>query len=296
MSDRDYRTAPGVRASQLKAAWQRSAAHAYAERATTDAMREGTAIHAAILEPDVYSATYAVRPDAPAGLVATIDDAKAVLGTVAGASKWRADDWFGACEAAGIPTARQWRAEVDAALIGRELLTAADDARYRAIAHAVRHEHPTTAGLFAEGLAETPYYAAIDGIAAKCLADWICTVDGRPSAIVDVKTTRDASPSGFARECATRGYHLQAAWYVDVVHAATGLDLPFVFVAVEAVGVAPVDGIAVYLADHDTINAGRGAYRRTLAILRAADESGRLGYPTATALLRLPRWALTETT
>lgn len=53
-------------------------------------------------------------------------------------------------------------------------------------------------------------------------------------ALVDLKTTRDASPGGFGREVARYGYHVQAAFYRRAYFAVTGKLLPYKFVAIEA--------------------------------------------------------------
>lgn len=57
--------------------------------------------------------------------------------------------------------------------------------------------------------------------------------NGRP-AIIDFKTTNDASPSGFTRSTATYAYFMQAAWYLDALRFATGRDDgAFILIATE---------------------------------------------------------------
>lgn len=52
------------------------------------------------------------------------------------------------------------------------------------------------------------------------------------SAIVDLKTTRDAGYQQFSKDALEYGYHRQADWYRTAVHALTGDWLPFLFVVV----------------------------------------------------------------
>ncbi len=61
-----------------------------------------------------------------------------------------------------------------------------------------------------------------------------CKLDHKfKSAIVDLKTTKDASFEAFSRDALKYGYHRQADWYQTAINALTGEWLPFVFVAVQ---------------------------------------------------------------
>ena len=72
--------------------------------------------------------------------------------------------------------------------------------------------------------------------------------------IVDLKSTKDASPQAFSRDVFNLGYHLQAAHYIDGARAC-GLDVEhFVIVAVEKEPPCPV---ALYQLDAEAVEAGR---------------------------------------
>ncbi len=61
-----------------------------------------------------------------------------------------------------------------------------------------------------------------------------CKLDHKfKRAIVDLKTTRDASREACARDCLEFGYFRQADWYQTAIHALTGELLDFIFVFVE---------------------------------------------------------------
>jgi hypothetical protein len=110
--------------------------------------------------------------------------------------------------------------------------------------------------------------------------------------IVDLKTTRDASPRGFGRAAAEYGYHAQAAHYHDLTEALTGHEHDYYIVAVEK---DRPNITAVYEVLHDHLAAGRQVIADALAAYRdarAADE-----WPTRHEQqpLDLPAWAYPET-
>ena len=108
--------------------------------------------------------------------------------------------------------------------------------------------------------------------------------------LVDLKTTRDASPEGFGRECARYDYHGQAAFYRDGYAAATGQHLPYVLVAVE---VNRPYVVQVYRLHDDVLALGREKYRNLLARLNVCRKESRWpGYGDAELDLMLPRWAV----
>jgi hypothetical protein len=126
-----------------------------------------------------------------------------------------------------------------------------------------------------------------------------CWGRGRPDAlsteglIVDLKTAQDASPDSFARTCANFNYHLQAAYYLDGLHAAgvTPEVTAFVFVVVEK---TPPFGVAVYTLSDEAIELGREQYQSALSTYEDALSTQIWGGYTAAyqiETLDLPRWA-----
>ena len=107
--------------------------------------------------------------------------------------------------------------------------------------------------------------------------------------IVDLKTTTDASPAGFARKAWDLGYHLQAAWYVDAVSKSWDCDAPaFYFIAVEK----DSGLVSVHQATDDFIAAGREAYRRAMDQFAEAWHTGIWpGYDENIHALDVPAWA-----
>ncbi len=126
--------------------------------------------------------------------------------------------------------------------------------------------------------------------APATLIDCRCRLDflGDES-LVDLKTTRDASPEGFGREVWRYRYHTQAALYSDAVEAATGERRPFVLIAVESD--AP-HVVQVYRIPDVVMEAGREEYRALFAKLAECRRSGKWpGYLDEESELTMPRWA-----
>lgn len=221
----------------------------------TAAMRLGTAIHTAVLEPDEFAHRHHVAPQV---------DRR----TKDGKAAW--EEAVAAAEAAGA-----------------ELISAADAEVCRRIAAQVR-EHPTARKVFATGEAEMSCYWTDreTGVLCKCRPDWLSL-----PMVVDLKSTDDASRDGFMRSAWNWRYHVQAAWYMDGIEQATGQRVDaFVFGAFEK---SAPHACAFYFADQAMLEIGRAEYRRLLRIYAdclAADKWP--GYDTAVTALTVPTWAL----
>lgn len=243
----------------------RSPAH-YREYATnppepTAAMVMGTAFHAALLEPEIFGSTFVVAPK------------------------------FDRRTKEGKAAAEAWEAEN----AGKTALPAEQMAAIEQMVASVR-SHQGAANLLGGGLAEMSafWFDPETGIECKCRPDWLVTMEDRSdwiTAIVDVKTCRDASADGFARAIATLGYDVQAAFYQDGIKAMTGKTVPFYFVAVET---EPPYAVAAYKASDDLIEVGRTKYRGALQLLKWCRDKG--DWPAyqpngEVETINLPRWA-----
>jgi exodeoxyribonuclease VIII len=170
-------------------------------------------------------------------------------------------------------------AEMEAA--GIEAVTAPEMEQAMAMAASVR-SHQAAAALLRDGKAEQSFWFddIATGLRCKCRPDWYTG-----STIVDLKTTVDASPKGFAKSVAQWRYHVQQSHYLAGTFAER-----FVFIAVEkfypyAVGVYELDADAVQLGDYERRN-----NLQTIADCRAISEWP--GYGNTVQLLSLPKWAL----
>lgn len=180
-----------------------------------------------------------------------------------------------------------WAAfEADAA--GKTVITTDDAEQVMAMGRAVMR-HPAAAMLLGlPGKAETTHMwtDAATGLECKCRPDWL-TDDG--SIVVDLKTTKDASPRGFKQSIANFSYQKQAAWYLHGVQQATGKRPDqFIFICVESS--APY-ACAVYAADAEMIERGHDQAMRDLAklaVCKAADHWP--SYSDQIETISLPGW------
>jgi hypothetical protein len=221
----------------------------------TPAMAIGSAVHTHVLELDQWDARYVSAPDG-------IDRR-----TKAGKAEWEA---------------------FTTAATGRTVLPKADADLVMRMAHSV-FSHPAAAMLLAlPGKAETTHMwtDAATGLECKCRPDWL-TDDGR--LMVDLKTTEDASPRGFAKSIAQWRYHVQASWYLDGIEQATGTrPEQFLFLCVEKK--APY-AVAVYAADAEMIAAGAHTAARDLDVLATCKAANAWpSYSDQIEPISLPPW------
>ncbi len=125
------------------------------------------------------------------------------------------------------------------------------------------------------------------GIEIKGQPD-VCLVD--ENIIVDLKTTGDASPGEFERSVLKYGYHIQAAFYIDMVkrkHCLANEPEPkFLILALEK---SPPYCVASYYLNDEFIEYGRSEYKRALEIYKNCN--GKFpGYGSKPKELFLPNW------
>lgn len=158
--------------------------------------------------------------------------------------------------------------------------------------HAMRDAlmaHPAANALLTgiKGKAEKSVYwiDATTGVLCRCRPDWWRD----DNLIVDLKTTEDASPEGFARSIAKFRYDVQDAFYTDGVQQATGKrPKAFVFIAVEK---KPPYGVGVYVLDAETKDLGRAQYQHDLRVYAECVRSGVWpGYGDKIQTISLPGW------
>lgn len=262
MNNAEYHRHPAVGKSHLDAIaksplhyWSRYIDPDRVEPEPTAAMMLGTAVHTKILEPEVFEREYALAPAA---------DRR----TKDGKAAW-----------------------AEAAAGGATLLSAADWDLLLGMDGAVRAHVGANRLLTRRGTAESSvlWVDEATGIECKCRPDYL-THDGW---IVDLKTTEDASPSGFAKSAYNFRYHVQAAWYLEGIRRSGVEPRGFVFVCVEK---KPPYAVACYMPDDAMLAAGWAEATRCLnriAECRAADSWP--GYGDTVHVLSLPAWAKDST-
>lgn len=225
----------------------------------SQAMIEGQAFHAMLLEPSEYAKRFAAYPK--------IDKR----------SKAGKDEWA-AWEAANTG---KWHLSIEKMLELQSQVEAL--LRHPVVARwvdkAVHHEFAV--------FWNHPVY----GFPCKALVDAVSRDEGR-TWVWDAKTTRDATPEFWRRELANRNYLVQAAWTLDGLNQIAEADREFAFVVLETSGYMDV---AIYECGPLTLFEARHRIDKACRKWARALESGVFPGPTTEIQqLEVPRWALTH--
>lgn len=260
----DYHAMPGASASQLRTLWQSTPAHLRASldapRAATSALKLGTLAHSVVLEPDKPLPGVAIQPD-------EYEPGKKWTNAAKLCKDWRAEQ-----EAAGLMVLKA--DEYDAAFaMARNLAT-----------------HPSAGPLLTDGRPEVSLVVRdeTNGIDCRARVDWL---PNSHAAIVDLKTTSDASERAFTKKAYDLGYHIQAAFYLDLWNALMPSEprSAFFFVVVENTSPFAVN---VFECSPEFVALGRQHYQQALALFaRCSNENYWPAYAPTVHQLNLPRYA-----
>lgn len=276
ISNEDYHAGEGISKSGLDLI-HRSPAHymaaKLAPREETPALVLGTAVHAAVLEPDRFLAEYVATPA------------------------------FDRRTKAG----REVFAEFQVENAGKTLIAQEQYETALAIRDAV-YAHPVAKRLLVGGRAEQSAYweqeiAYSNPMLCKCRPDYL-----RPDGlIVDLKTTEDARADHFLRSVVNYRYYVQQAWYqrglslacrgastedgvmpTEALYLSEEGENAFIFLAVEK---QPPYGIGVYLLPPELAEQGRIEMEQDLALYASCMRSGTWpGYAESVQVLDMPKW------
>ncbi len=175
----------------------------------------------------------------------------------------------------------------------REILTGPAEAECLALAKAAR-SCPAAVPYLSNGRSEltvlwTFERAAIGGVpgySIKCKSR--LDFEANVGALVDFKTTRDASPAGFGRECARYEYHVQAALYRHAYFKVTGKLLPYVLVATE---VAAPHATQPYEVHSHALELGQARFTELFDLLHhCRSQNSWPAYGDSLMQLELPSW------
>lgn len=264
---KDYHSKPIKGSSFYKKIHIKSLLHAMTEELDDEkeAFILGSALHCAILEPERFNSEFMCEPskeDFPGALV-TADDVKAalvsVLGDKAPKSGTKAKLISALLEVK--PDAVIWdniMRDFELLSEGKSILTPKMMKSVLGMKESIL-SHPMAMEMLTGGEAEYSYYATDPetGIEMKCRPDY-----HNGGALIDIKTTRDASYESFAREIGTRAYHVQAAHYVDTYNLSQGAKYKdFFFIAVEKE--FPF-AVAVYRLDESQVDEGRKGLKKAM--------------------------------
>jgi hypothetical protein len=225
VTNADYHDGPGLSSTSIKEILKSPAHLRGAEWEEKDSFRLGSAIHAAMLEPDVFERDYVVW-----------------TGATRSGKAWEAAAKIAAETSQTILTLKE-KAIVDAAVerfagstVWRHFTRGAE---YEVAAYATDPE---------------------TGVLMKAKLDVI----NEDLEIGDIKSTAlcVSTPEVWMREVFNRGYHVSAAYYLDVWALALGFQLSsFIWAVIEK---AKPFGLRFFVCPGDYIVAGRKDYRKAL--------------------------------
>ena len=259
------------------------------------AFRVGTAVHAAVLEPELFEEVYEnLPPEEAQGLSKTYRTTARMLadGMTVPEIADKRDIKLKTIKnnhisKAGVQKLRVWYQNNDPSEIvelpGDELDTV------KRCRDAVAN-HPVARNLIDAGDPEISHFWEDEdtGLMCRCRPDADLANDG---ILVDLKTTRDARKRDFQRSMANYGYHTQGAFYLDGSSAASGqVRHTFIFIAVET---SEPYGVRIYRLGDEAVDRGRQQCRRNLQTLADYynDELKWTGYEPGVTELSLPAWA-----
>ena len=282
MPDADYRKAPGISNSMLKAIALEGAEPGSPAtfiqqfskpKEDSDAMFMGRSIHARILTPDAPLEGFVAIPEnypAPANCSA-VKTKKCQPGDPL--------PWHGAAT-----YCKEWLARQEEA--GVYALSTTQIGDMNGIVNAIVN-HPVCDLAFKEGRPEVSlfkeYHRENGMILRKARLDWVSP----GPALVDIKTCLDARKVEFDWTLWQRRYYVQAAYYLDLWNELHPDDRKtnFVFIAVEKF--APYN-LQIFDIDPGTIEDGRREYQRNLALIIECKRTGVWpGYPTEIQTIKM---------
>lgn len=214
----------------------------------TDAMRIGSAIHESILTPDLFNSNYVAAPACDKRTTA----GKAVFAAFEESNK------------------------------GKKVLSAKDFELVTNIKKSVLSS-PKINQMLKNGQAEHTIFWEFEGVKFKCRIDFLS-----PKFILDLKSTKDAKPDSFAKDCINLNYHLQLALYQECVFQTTGNRLPVIIFAIEKD--APFD-YCVFQMGQDWLDLGMRKAKKLISIYKECVEKNEWpGYSKDVQQLALPAW------
>ena len=255
MTNEEYHLSPAISSSAVKTVATKSVAHwKYGQRQHKAAFDMGTAVHTLVLEPHNAHTVWC------------------------GPETRRGKEW------------KERKAEADES--GCILLPEAEYAQARDMAEAVRANKEAAALLGGDLVCEASVFGhdEASGLDLRCRPDgWRKDID----MLVDLKTTIDASPAGFAKQVANFGYHMQDYFYRRVM-ALEGVEIDrFAFIAVEK---EPPYATGVYELDWASLEEGEAAVKAALEQIKHAQTTGNFSTGNeGLQTIQIPRWAFQYT-
>ncbi len=265
LSNEQYHAMEGISGSGLAAIHNKSVSHYLAEKDVgepTDAMRLGTIIHTAILEPEVFKKEYACGIDEgtiPENALRTTNDIKAHLRAIGCKMTGTKSELiervlFATPE---IPIYDEIIRFHNERCGDREVVPYKQYNEIQAMKEAL-YANEENARLLTGAKIENSVIDCVDGVTVKCRPDAV-SADGW---VINYKTTVDAHPDRFISKAIKLGYLLRAAVEFDLGQLLfDGTAQGYMLIVQEKT--APYQTVR-YVFGHDELAVGRKQYQSAL--------------------------------
>lgn len=230
------------------------------------AMEIGSAIHAAVLEPDYFKEKYMLLEDVPTRQKPEYKAAVKALST---------KDADGNCTGDGSQYVFI-KTEID---------------NLRGMYRSVKRNKTAMAIYQQGGFSELAAFieCPVTGVLMKCKFD---RITAETDISLDLKKCQDARKEAFTRAIGSYGYYISAAYYSHIYRLLTGCDLSFKYNAIEEK--APW-GSKVYTADAGSILMGEIKFNEALLIYKeCSDKNEWPSYPEEDEEISVPNWVVYE--
>lgn len=259
LSFADYCAMPGMNNSKLGVLKRCPAKFKWMldhERPDTDTLKIGRAIHTAVLEPHKFNAEFLCLPDM---------DRRTTKG-------------------------REMYAELVSQNPEKTILKPDDFNMALEVATSIRgntHANYLLEGAHTEVTLDWTHEET--GIQCKARVD---AYNEEMGILIDIKTTQDASRSGFPRKLFSYGYHRQAAYYLSAMQANGEAAKHFVFIAVEK---EPPYAVGIYRLDDKTVQLSKQENDRLLRLYFECERTDQWpGYTQGVEDISIPDYATND--
>jgi len=256
-------------------------------RRTTPAMSLGTAIHCALLEPDLFDRTYSVKREKPKEPERPAELAEVTRRSADGKAK--IDAWEATWKPKFDREMATWEGEREA----KQMLSQ-DDMDTVTRVHARTMDDRFFSQFFSSGEKEKSFFVKDEdtGLTLRCRPDNLVQTDSGLF-IVDLKSTDCAQKHAFNSDITKYAYYTQAAFYLHVVERAIG-ERPAGFVIIAVEKGRDCDMQAFYF-DREEVELGTRIFKRDLRTFASCVSTNTWpGYEREFVKYRAPEWLIRE--
>lgn len=277
LSEEYYRHYDAVSQSTLKE-YKKSGAHGRASQIKDKEFKKhfnlGDAFHRATLTPKRFEETTAVIPD-------EMPDSKGVI----------------------KPTDKKMNSYKEWAEKNHDKLILSSDERNTVVdMMASVHSHPIAGKILGSGRPEVSAFTEMNApwfngrtqkmeiarVRVKARFDWLHTINSIPPLILDLKSCEDARPEKFSKSILDWGYHIQAAFYLDIAWLCGYEAESFKILAIEK---EPPYACRLYTISEKAIERGREEYQMLLGTYAACEKHQQWdSYPEDDFTIDLPEF------